>query len=121
MDRSFSMGVRALLPARPCMKLHELLHWMAIAGQLKRLHQREISSAGSPEPYAPLGMFKLMLLGQWHGLSGAQLEHTLTVGYTLADTTALEGGWSRFGYEGRSQIRSATPVVETVRLSFSEW
>lgn len=93
------MGARALLPASPCVKLHELLGWMAIAGQLKRLHQREISSAGGPEPYAPLGVFKLMLLGQWHGLSGAQLEHTLTVGYTLADPIGLEGGWSRFGFE----------------------
>jgi IS5 family transposase len=79
MDSFFLMDARALVQSSPSMKLHELLNWQAIAAQLKGLYQREISGAGGPEPYCPLGMFKLMLLGQWHGLSDAQLEQALRV------------------------------------------
>ena len=38
-----------------------------ISPQLKDrypLYPRELNSAGGPEPYSPLGMLKLMLLGQ---------------------------------------------------------
>ena len=69
MDSFFLMGARPLVEFSPSMKLHELLDWSAIAGQLTGLYQREISGAGGPQPYSPLGIFKLMLLGQWHGLS----------------------------------------------------
>ena len=65
MDSFFLMGARPLVEFSPSMKLHELLDWSAIAGQLTGLYQREISGAGGPQPYSPLGMFKLMLLGQW--------------------------------------------------------
>ena len=64
MDSFFLMGARPLVEFSPSMKLHELLDWSAIAGQLTGLYQREISGAGGPQPYSPLGMFKLMLLGQ---------------------------------------------------------
>ena len=90
MDSFFLMGARPLVEGSPSMKLHELLDWGAIAAQLKGLYQREISGAGGPEPYSPLGMFKLMLLGQWHGLSDAQLEQALRVRLDFMVFTGFE-------------------------------
>ena len=90
MDSFFLMGARPLVESSPSMKLHELLDWGAIAAQLKGLYQREISGAGGPEPYSPLGMFKLMLLGQWHGLSDAQLEQALRVRLDFMVFTGFE-------------------------------
>ena len=89
MDSFFLMGARPLVEDSPSMKLHELLDWGAIAVQLKGLYQREISGAGGPEPYSPLGMFKLMLLGQWHGLSDAQLGQALRVRLDFSSSPAL--------------------------------
>lgn len=76
MDSFFLMGARPLVESSPSMKLHQLLDWRAIAGELKGLYQREVAGGG-PEPDSPLGMFKRVLLGQWHGLSDAQLEQAL--------------------------------------------
>ncbi len=90
MDSFFLMGARPLVEGSPSMKLHELLDWGAIAAQLKGLYQRELSGAGGPEPYSPLGMFKLMLLGQWHGLSDAQLEQVLRVRLDFMVFTGFE-------------------------------
>ena len=50
MDSFFLMGARPLVEFSPSMKLHELLDWSAIAGQLTGLYQREISGAGGPQP-----------------------------------------------------------------------
>ena len=52
MDSFFLMGARPLVEFSPSMKLHELLDWSAIAGQLTGLYQREISGAGGPQPYS---------------------------------------------------------------------
>jgi len=38
-----------------------------IEHKIKGLSKREATWGGGPEPHAPLSMFKLMLLGQWHG------------------------------------------------------
>ena len=65
MESFFLMGARPLVQDSPSMKLHELLDWHSIAGHLKGLYKREKSGAGGPDPYNCLGMFKLMLLGQW--------------------------------------------------------
>ncbi|NKF24506.1 IS5 family transposase [Solimonas marina] len=46
---------------------------------LKGIYQREVSGAGGPAPYDPVSMFRLMLLGQWHGLSDGELEKALAV------------------------------------------
>ena len=42
-------------------------------------YKREQTRGGGPEPYSPLGMFKLMLLGPWHRLSDVPLEQALKV------------------------------------------
>ena len=90
MDSFFLMGARPLVEGSPNMRLHELLDWGAIAAQLKGVYQREISGAGGPEPYSPLGMFKLVLLGQWHGLSDAQLEQALRMRLDFMVFTSFE-------------------------------
>ena len=74
MDSFFLMGAKPLVQDSPTMKLHELLDWDEIAHKLKGLYKREATHGGGPEPYSALAMFKLMLLGQWHGLSDTQLE-----------------------------------------------
>lgn len=74
------------------MKLDKLLDWAEIDRQLVGLYRREASNAGGPQPYAPLGMFKLMLLGQWHGLSDTELERALKVRIDFMVFTGFEPG-----------------------------
>ncbi len=47
-----------------------------------------------PVIYSPLGMFKLMLLRQWHGLSDAQMEQALRVRF---DSMVFSGFEPSFG------------------------
>ncbi|WP_235587583.1 IS5 family transposase [Tepidimonas taiwanensis] len=75
----FLLGARPLIEDTPPYRLHQLIDWAVIGAQLKGLYRRELTRGGGPEPYAPLSMFKLMLLGQWHGLSDAELERALKV------------------------------------------
>lgn len=86
----FLMGAKPLVQDSPTMKLHELLDWAEIGHKLKGLYKREASQAGGPEPYAPLSMFKLMLLGQWHGLSDSALEQALKVRIDFMVFTGFE-------------------------------
>ena len=90
------MGAKPLVQDSPTMRLHELLDWDEIARKLKGLYKREHSNGGGPEPYAPLAMFKLMLLGQWHGLSDTQLEHALKVRLDFMVFTGFEPGDGSF-------------------------
>ena len=105
MDSFFLMGARPLVEFSPSMKLHELLDWSAIAGQLTGLYQREISGAGGPQPYSPLGMFKLMLPGQWHGLSDTQLEQALRVRLARSDLASTMSMFdSRLAKKGQARF-----------------
>lgn len=90
MESFFLMGAKPLVSDAPVIRLHQLLNWDEIAHKLKGLYRREISQAGGPQPYAPLSMFKLMLLGQWHGLSDTQLEHALKVRIDFMVFTGFE-------------------------------
>lgn len=96
MDSFFLMDARPLVQDSPTMKLHELLDWVEISHKLKGLYKREATNGGGPEPYAPLSMFKLMLLGQWHGLSDTQLEHALKVRLDFMVFTGFEPGAGGF-------------------------
>jgi len=96
MNSFFLMGAKPLVQGSPTMKLHELLDWADIAHKRKGLCKRETSKGGGPEPYAPLSMFKLMLLGQWHSLSDTQLEHALKVRLDFMVFTGFEPGDGSF-------------------------
>ena len=63
MDSFFLMGAKPLLQDSPMVKLHELPDWAEIAHKLKGLYKRDATHGGWPEPYTPLAMFKLMLVG----------------------------------------------------------
>lgn len=65
MPSFFMIEAQPLAKDSQTMKLHQLLNWVEIERQMVGLYRREFSNAGGPEPYAPLGMFKLMLLGQY--------------------------------------------------------
>ena len=90
MDTFFMIDARRLAKDAPSMKLHELIDWPEITHKLKGLYKREASNGGGPEPYAPLSMFKLMLLGQWHNLSDPQLEQSLKMRIDFMVFTGLE-------------------------------
>lgn len=96
MDSFFLMGVMPLVQDSPTMKLHELLDWEEISHKLKGLYKPEASHAGGPEPYAPLAVFKLILLGPWHGLSDTQLEHALKIRLDFMVFTGFEPGHGSF-------------------------
>ena len=72
--------------------LHEALDWSKIEKHLIGLYQREISGAGGQIPYAPLSMFKAMLLGQWHELSDEELERSLQTRIDYMVFTGFELG-----------------------------
>ena len=61
------------------MKVHALIDWEGLRGELTGLYKREESRAGGQEPIDPLLMFKTVLLGQLHSLSDAKLEDALQV------------------------------------------
>lgn len=96
MDSFFLMGVKPLIQGSPTMKLRELLDWAEIAYELMGLYKREATHGGGPEPYAPLAMFELMQLGQWHGLSVTQLEHALKVRLDFIVFTGFGPGGGSF-------------------------
>ena len=79
MTSFFLAGALPQVQDSPTMRLHRLIDWVRIEGKLVGLYKREQTRGGGPEPYSPLGMFKLVLLGQWHRLSDAQLEEALRV------------------------------------------
>jgi IS5 family transposase len=79
MTSFFLMGAEKQLASHPLMKMKQLLDWEAIRASLKGIYQREASGAGGPEPYDPVSMFRLMVLGQWHSLSDGELEKALAV------------------------------------------
>ena len=72
------------------MSAHAVWDWPAIRARLTGLYQCELSNAGGTIPYDALGMFRLMLLGQWHGLSDNPLEQTLRVGIDLMVFTGFK-------------------------------
>lgn len=84
------LGIMPMVQSSPIWQLHQLLDWQAIDNQLVGLYKREQTHAGGPEPYHPLSMFKLMLLGQWHNLSDEKLEHALTVRIDFMAFTGFE-------------------------------
>lgn len=61
-------------------------------GRLKGLYLREAKHGGGTEPYAPLAMFKLMLLGPWYGLPDTSLAYALTVQLDFMVIAGFEPG-----------------------------
>ena len=96
LESFFLMGAKPLVEDSPTWKPHQLIDWEAVSRKLKGLYRREESHGGGPEPYAPLSMFKLMLLGQWHGLSDAQLEQALKVRIDFMVFTGFEPAAGEF-------------------------
>ncbi len=99
------MGAQPLVENSPTMKLHKLLDWEEISHKLEDLYKREACHAGGPAPYAPLAIFKLKLLGQWHGLSDTQLEHALKVRLDFMVFSSFEQGISSFPGTKASETR----------------
>lgn len=92
----FLIGAKPLVEDSPTWKLHQLIDLEAVSRKLKGLYRREESHGGGPERYAPLSMFTLMLLGQWHGLSDAQLEQALKVRIDFMVFTGFEPAAGEF-------------------------
>jgi IS5 family transposase len=90
MSSFFFEDARALAQKSPMMKLHQLIDCSVIGRKLRGIHKRESSHAGGPNPYDRIGMFKLVLLGQWHGLSDAELEQALRVRIDFMVFTGFE-------------------------------
>ena len=90
MDSFFMTDARRLAKDAPSMRLHDLIDWAEIAHKLKGLYKRELTRGGGPQPYEPLSMFKLMLLGQWHNLSDPQLEQALKMRIDFMVFTGFE-------------------------------
>jgi IS5 family transposase len=88
----FMLGALPQVKNTTVVRLNDLIDWHSIERKLIGLYKREISKAGGQEPYRPIGMFKLVLLGQWHGLSDEALEAALRVRLDFMVFTGFELG-----------------------------
>lgn len=116
MTSFFLAGAEQQLAQHPLIKMKALLDWGEVRAALKGIYQRERSGAGGPEPYDPVSMFQLMLLGQWHSLSDGELERALAVridflvfcgfdlGMPLPDATTICRYRNRLAVAGRHQV-----------------
>jgi len=76
----FELGARERLGGKNIwLKLDDLLNWESIRKRLTGLYRCETEDRGGERPYDVVKMFKATLLGQWHGLSDPELEHSLRV------------------------------------------
>ena len=88
MSSFFSHGVKEHLgESNQLMKLSAMLDWSAFAPLLSDIH-----STLGPTGYAPLMMFKTLLLGQWHSLSDPALEEALRVRLDFLEFTGFALG-----------------------------
>lgn len=61
-------------------KLSKLIDWPKLSRYLGKVHKNDVNpSNGGRGSYDKLPMFKLILLGQWNGLSDAQLEYCIRI------------------------------------------
>lgn len=72
-------------------KLSRMLDWKRIGRKLDGIYAYEVNGNGGQKPYDSVKMFKAVLLGQWHGLSDAELEESLRVRLDFMMFTGLEG------------------------------
>lgn len=75
----FQLGAEHRLQGNQLLALHDLLDWTQIERLLQRIHKRDWTQGGGPNPYPPIQMFKAMLLGHWHSLSDQGLVDSLRV------------------------------------------
>ena len=61
----------------PLLKLDQVIDWQPIEQYLNRQRTRYLRDHRGRPAYPLLSMFKAVLLGQWHGLSDPELEHSL--------------------------------------------
>ncbi len=88
MSSFFSHGVKEHLgTGNQLMKLSAMLDWSAFAPFLSDIHSQR-----GPTGYAPLMMFKTLLLGQWHSLSDPALEEALRVRLDFLEFTGFALG-----------------------------
>lgn len=88
MSSFFSHGVKEHLgTGNQLMKLSGMLDWSAFVPLLGDIH-----SDRGPTGYAPLMMFKALLLGQWHSLSDPALEDALRVRLDFLEFTGFALG-----------------------------
>ena len=88
MSSFFSHGVKEHLGrSNQLLKLSAMLDWSAFSPLLGDVH-----SDRGPTGYAPLMMFKTLLLGQWHSLSDPALEEALRVRLDFLEFTGFALG-----------------------------
>lgn len=88
MSSFFSQGVKEHLGVgNQLLKLSVMLDWHAFLPHLQGLH-----SELGPTGYDTLGMFKTILLGQWHSLSDPGLEESLRVRLDFLEFTGFTLG-----------------------------
>lgn len=61
MTSVFLTGALPQVQESTTMRLHRLIDWARIGSTLVGLYKREETRGGSPAPYSPPGMFKLVL------------------------------------------------------------
>lgn len=104
MKSFFEIGAEERLKNNQLIELEKLIDWKRIEKLLKRVHIRDDRANQGGFSYNRVGMFKAVLLGQWHNLSDPKLEEALRVrldfmiftGFHLGDNIPDETTLCRF-------------------------
>ena len=75
----FQLGAEERLKDNQLVALNQLIDWRPVDALLSRIHKRDWTRGGGPNPYPPVQMFKALLLANWHQLSDQGLVDSLRV------------------------------------------
>ena len=87
MDIFFYESARRIGDQNVLRKVDALLDWSLVLPLLKSGLNR---SGLGPQGYDEIVLFKCLLIGQWHGLSGSKLEESLRVRFNDLPFAALD-------------------------------
>lgn len=79
MGSLFEIGSEERLKGNQLIKLERLIDWGRIERILNKVHKRDENPTNGGFSYNKLGMFKAVLLGQWHSLSDPGLEEAIRI------------------------------------------
>lgn len=103
-------------------KVKKVIDWSSIDRELKRVYTKGMTDRGA-KAYAPLLLFKMMLISEWYGLSDTQTESMVNdslsamkfCNLTIEDDVPAHSTLSRFKRELREKN-----AYDSIMLKFSK-
>jgi len=104
------------------LKINKVIDWTSIDRELKSVYTKGLTDRGA-KAYAPLLLFKMMLISEWYDLSDTQTESMVNdslsamkfCGLTIEDSVPAHSTLSRFKRELREK-----DAYERIMLKFTQ-